>query len=80
MADTQERLGHFNLEDLPGELFEKGFGYLHDLLFGDEGHFQIELGKLGLAVGTEVLIAEAADNLEVFIVASSHENLLKELR
>ena len=38
------------------------------------------MGELGLAVGAEVLVAEAADNLEVAVHTGNHEKLLVLLR
>ena len=35
----------------------------------DEAHLQVELGELGLAVGAQVLVAEAAHDLEVAVEA-----------
>ena len=38
------------------------------------------MGELGLTVGAQVLVAEAAHNLEVLVVAGHHEQLLERLR
>jgi len=48
---------------------------MHDVLFFDKGHFDIELGEFGLAIRAEVFIAEAADDLVVAIEAGDHEEL-----
>jgi len=48
---------------------------LHDIVFFDEGHFDIELGELGLAISAEVFVAEAADDLVVAIETGDHEEL-----
>ena len=45
-----------------------------------EGHLQVNLGELGLAVGAQILVAEAARDLEVAVHAGDHEDLLKQLR
>jgi hypothetical protein len=42
--------------------------------------FDIELGEFGLAVGAQVLVAEAAGDLEIFFHAGDHEELLVLLR
>ena len=47
-----------------------------DLRFGLEF---VDLSELGLAIGTEVLIAKAADNLEILFHAAHHEELLEDL-
>ena len=36
------------------------------------GHFEIDLGEFGLAVGAQVFVAETAHNLEIFIEARDH--------
>ncbi len=35
--------------------------------FLDEGHLQVDLGELGLAVRPEVLVAEALDDLVITV-------------
>ena len=46
----------------------------------DEGHLDVELGELGLAVGARVLVAEAAGDLVVALEAGDHQQLLEQLR
>ena len=36
-----------------------------------EGHFHVELGEFGLAVGAQVLVAEAARDLEILVEAET---------
>ena len=43
-------------------------------------HLQIDLGKLRLAVGAQVFVAETAHDLKIFIEAGDHQNLLEHLR
>ena len=43
-------------------------------------HLQIDLGELRLAVGAQVLIAEAARDLEILVEAGDHQDLLEDLR
>ena len=45
-------------------------GRLDDVVLVDEGHLDVELGELGLAVGAQVLVAEAAGDLVVALVAA----------
>ncbi len=52
----------------------------HDVVLGHEAHLQVELGELRLAVAAQVLVAEAARDLEVAIHAGDHEQLLQLLR
>src|SRR3990172_5451063 len=44
-----------------------------------ERHLDVYLGKLGLPVGPQVLIAEAPHDLEVAVKAGHHQELLEEL-
>ena len=44
-----------------------------------KSHFDIQLGKFRLAVGAQVLVAEAPYNLEITIEARNHQKLLEEL-
>ncbi len=41
---------------------------------------QVDLGELRLAVGAQILVAEAARNLEVAVEAADHQQLLEDLR
>ena len=52
----------------------------HDVVLGGEGALHIELHELELAVGPEVLVAQAAGDLEVAVEAAHHEELLGQLR
>ena len=45
-----------------------------------EAHLEVELGELGLAVGAEGLVAEAAGDLVVALEARHHQQLLEQLR
>jgi hypothetical protein len=40
---------------------------------------QVDLGELGLAVGAGVLVAEAADDLQVAVAAGDHQDLFEQL-
>ena len=46
----------------------------------DERHLEVELGELRLAVGAQVLVAEAAGDLVVALEAGDHQQLLEQLR
>ena len=45
-----------------------------------EAHLDVELGELRLAIAAQVLVAEAARDLEVAVVAGDHQQLLELLR
>ena len=51
-----------------------------DRLAAREAHLQIDLRELKLAVGAEILVAEAAGDLKVAVEAGDHEDLLEDLR
>ncbi len=44
------------------------------------GHFQVNLGELGLAIGAKVFVAEAAHDLKILVEAGDHKNLFEHLR
>ena len=46
----------------------------------DERHLQVELRELELAVGAQVFVAEATDDLEVPVLTGDHQHLLQLLR
>ena len=72
------------LDALAGRLLDQldqhAFDQPHHILLGDERHLHVELGELRLAVGAQVLIAEAARDLEVAVNARHHQQLLELLR
>ncbi len=49
-------------------------------MFIEEAGLDINLGEFGLAIGAQVLVAEAFGELVVAVVAGDHEHLFKELR
>src|SRR4029077_15619522 len=59
---------------------EEPLDQLVDVLLGGERHLDVDLGEFGLAVGAQVLVAEAAGDLDVALEASHLEDLLEELR
>ena len=77
---AQELLRDFPVQGLIKNLTHHAFHHGQDGLLVDEGHLNIQLGKLRLAVSTQILIAEAADNLEILLHAGEHQNLLVNLR
>ena len=49
-------------------------------LLARKAHLEIDLREFKLAIGAQVLIAEAAGDLEVAVEAGDHEDLLEDLR
>ena len=56
------------------------FHHREHVFDADERHLDVDLGELGLAVGAQVLVAEAARDLVVALDAGDHQQLLEELR
>ena len=59
---------------------EEAFGGAEDGGHLREGDFEVDLGEVGLTIGAEVFVAEAAGDLEVAVEAGDHEDLLEDLR
>ena len=68
------------LPRLVPELLQHPLDHRQHILDSDEGGLEVDLGELGLPVGTEVLIPEAARDLEVAVEAGDHQQLLVNLR
>ena len=62
------------------ELDDEPLDDVEDVVLLDEAHLHVDLGELGLPVEAQVLVAEAADDLEVPVEAGDHVELLEELR
>ena len=60
---------------------KQAFGDLHHFFFlVDKTHFKVDLRKLGLTVGAQILVAEATGNLVVTVHAADHKQLFVLLR
>ena len=75
-----ERRGQVDTLELVEQADKELFVYLHDVVFGDVGHLEVDLREFGLTVSAEVLVSEAARDLEVAVEAGQHQKLLIELR
>ena len=64
------------LEDTGKDVLDHGV----NILFINEGHFDVALRKLRLTVCAVVLIAEAAGDLIILVEAGKHQQLLVDLR
>ena len=78
-GDLRDRARSLAGHPLGGVEHRLGDGGEHVVLV-DEAHLGVELHELVLAVGAEVLVAEAAGDLEVALDAAHHQQLLVELR
>ena len=68
---------------MPGDLADalhQRLDHFEDALLLRERHLQIDLRELGLPVGAEILVAEAAHDLEILFEAADHQQLLEDLR
>ena len=65
------------LEDLDDQRLDRGRRSSSGVR---ERHLDVDLRELGLAVGAQVLVAEAAHDLEVAVHARHHQDLLEDLR
>ena len=54
-------------------MLHETFEQVEDVFLFDERHLTVNLGKLGLTVGAEVLVTEAAHDLEVAVHAGHHQ-------
>src|SRR6185369_11499472 len=80
VGHSLNRKRYFDPFCLPEDCSNQALHHPDDIVTVDEGHLAVDLGELGLAVGPEVLVPEAADNLEVAVKAGDHEYLLEDLR
>ena len=55
---------------------DQPFGHGHDVFARDEGRLDVDLRELRLAVRAQILVAEAARDLEVPIEPGDHQQLL----
>ena len=58
----------------------QGFDRLVDLLLLRKRHLQVDLGELGLAIGSKVFVAEASHDLEILLETRHHQKLFEDLR
>ncbi len=72
-------VGNVHIEDVLEDGAHHALEHVQDVFLFHEGHFAVYLGEFRLAVGPEVFVAEAADNLEVAVIAGYHEELLEGL-
>ena len=81
VGQARKRLHHLQVG--PDRLRETGMQLLqeaHHVLLLDEAHLQVKLRELRLAVRPQILVPEAAGDLEVALEAGDHEELLELLR
>ena len=77
---TQELSRNLSIQSLLENLTHHTFHHGKNGFLIYEGHLNIQLSKLRLTICTEILIAEAAYNLEILLHTRNHQNLLVNLR
>jgi len=81
VGERQARDGQRNLvADERPQLLDDLLAKSDHVVLVHEGHLDVKLCELGLAIGPEVLVAVAAGDLVVLLHACHHEQLLEQLR
>ena len=79
VRQAAQRQGHLHAH-LGKRVGEHLLERTHDVILVDEAHLDVHLRELGLAVGAQVLVAEALCHLVVALHAAHHKQLLEQLR
>lgn len=74
-----QRCRNLHVQHLAEQILHKALCHLQDVLHVNERHLQVNLGEFRLAVCTQILVTEAAGNLDVPIHAGNHQQLLVDL-
>ena len=78
-GNALERQRNFNALDIHHHLVQHLFHDLQELVFIQEGTFDVHLGEVGLSVRTQVFVTEASGDLVVAFKAGDHQQLLVQL-
>ena len=79
VAHARKGRRQFDIEGFAEHAAEHLFDQRSDFLLAHERGLDIDLGEFGLAVGAQVFVAEAFDDLIVAVEARHHQQLLEEL-
>ena len=71
---------NFHATDFLKQVASHRFKHFKHVFLIHETHFAVDLSKLRLTVGTQVLVAEALRNLEIAVETCHHQQLLQGLR
>ena len=77
---SEERLIEVNALDLAEKRLHEPLEDVENVLLLDKAHLAVNLSELWLTVGSQILVAEALDNLEVAVETGHHKELLACLR
>jgi ribosomal protein S18 acetylase RimI-like enzyme len=72
-------VAQLDVERLAEDVADHALEHRADLFLGQEAGLDIDLRELGLAVGAQVLVAEALGDLVVAVKARHHQQLLEQL-
>ena len=79
-AHARKRIRNIHVKNTLEELSHHRLEGIEHILLLHERHLAVDLCKLRLTVSTEVLVTEAAHNLEIAVVTGHHKQLLECLR
>ena len=77
---ARQRELNVNIQHFLEYALEEALVYRDNVVLLHEGHLKVDLSELRLTVGAQVLVAEAAGDLDVAVHAGEHEQLLVLLR
>ena len=80
VGDARKRVRQVGIYRLLEHGANQLFHQRRDLGLAHERGFHIDLSEFGLAVGTQILVAETLGQLVVAVVAGNHQQLLEKLR
>ena len=75
-----KRIGKVNILNILEYMLYESFEHPDDILLLHKAHLAVYLSELGLAVSTQVLVAEALGYLKVTVETADHKQLLEQLR
>ena len=79
IGHSRKRLRQIDLHRLFENVADHTFHGSRNSRFVDKTHFDIELCEFRLAIGTQILVSEAANDLIVAIQTRHHQQLLEDL-
>ena len=77
IGHAQEWRRDVRIDDILPYLLHHALKQGVNVFTGDERRLDVHLGELHLAIGAQILVAEAAGDLEIFLHTGDHEDLLE---
>ncbi len=75
-----QRSRNLDIQNFLIDVFDKSLRDGHHVILRNKGHLEVDLRKLRLPVGAQILVAETAGHLHVAVETGKHQNLLIKLR